>query len=75
METNFYTKSGLLTRYGYSCGYVDRIEKNGKWKEMYSEHTHFHVRSGNIGEKFQLWEVFSNDELTKARNLYKSIKL
>ena len=75
MEPKFYNKDGQLSRYGLACGYVQKTEKNGKWKDMYMEHSHFHVRTGNDGEKFSVWEVFSGDELTKARKFYRSIKL
>ena len=75
MEPKFYNKDGQLSRYGLACGYVQRTEKEGSYKEMYMEHSHFHVKSGKISEKFSVWEVFCNDELTKARKFYRSIKL
>jgi hypothetical protein len=77
MKNEFYNNNGSLTRYGLACGYVDRKEsvKSGNWKELYMEHSHFHVRAGRKDSKFSIWEVFSNDELTKARKLLSSINV
>ena len=75
MEPKFYNKNGELSRYGFACGYVEKREKGNMKKEMYMEHSHFHVRMGKNGEPTFLWQVFSNDELTKARKFYHSIKI
>lgn len=71
----FYNKDKSLTAYSFICGYVQRIEKDDKFKELYMEHSHYHVRSGRNGEQVSVWEVFSHNELTKARKLFKSINL
>jgi len=75
MKNTFYNWDNSLTKYAFCCGYVQRKEKNGKWKKMYMEHNHFHVLAGEDGEKYKLWEVFEYDQLTKARKFFKSIKL
>jgi len=74
METKFRNTQGL-TPYAFACGHVERKLKNGQWKEMYMEYEHLHIRSGNDGEKWNVWETFHINELTKARKFYKSIKL
>lgn len=74
-EPKFYNKNGDLTRYGFACGYIMREESKTIWKEIYKEHTVFHVRSGPINGKFEVWETFEPDQLTKARKLYNSIKV
>jgi len=73
--TRFYNRDGSLTGYGLSCGYIERLEYCDSWKELYMEHSHYHVRYGEIGQKWQIWETFEINELTKARRLYKSIRL
>lgn len=77
MSVKFYTKAGLLTRYGFSCGYVEKCEpKPGVNLEMWMEHNTFHVRAHNHnspgGRIF--WDVFDGDELTKARKRYSHAK-
>lgn len=75
MEQKFYNKNGTLTRYGLACGYVEKrvSAKTKNWKQLYMEHSSFHVMAGNVGEKWSIWEVFSGDELSKARKLFNSI--
>lgn len=77
MEPKFYNKNGTLTRYGLACGYVEKKEsvKTGNRKQLYMEHSHFHVTAGEKGEKNSIWEVFTGDELTKARKFYNSIDI
>jgi len=74
-ERKFYNKDGTLTHYGLACGYIERKEGKTHWKEMYMEHSHYHVRKGPLNGKFELWENFTDMELTKARKLYRSIKV
>ncbi len=56
-----HTKSGLLTNYGLSCGYV---QTDGT-KQLYKEHNTFHVRKSGV------WNCF--DTLKEARTNYKSL--
>ena len=72
-QSEFYTKDGFLSYYGFRCGYIERKEANNKYKTMWLEHNCFHVRTGNIGVKYTTWESF--DTLTEAKRYYKSIKL
>lgn len=74
-DLKFYNTDGTLNRYGLACGYIIRKESKTQWKELYHESDHFHVRSGILGQRFSIWETFSNHELTKARKLYQSIKI
>jgi len=75
MSKKFKNKDGSLNGYAFACGYIQREEKNGKYKEIYMEDNHYHIKNGVIGESFENWEVYSNDELTKARKFYRSIKV
>jgi len=75
MDSKFYNKDGSNTFYSFACGYIQRIETAKMWKELYFEHNTFHVRSGELGNKWQVWENFDRNELTKARKFYRSIKL
>lgn len=87
METKspkFYNKSGELNHYGLACGYVEKTTKNGIEKQLYMEHSHYHVMIfsveivepyiGIMGVKTNekrerlAWEVF--DTLTEARKFY-----
>lgn len=75
MEKNkFRNQDGSLTRYAFLCGYVQKVEKNGRYKEMYMEHRAYFVRAGVIGEKYDTWECFDS-MLTRARNYFNKIKL
>lgn len=71
----FFNKNGDKSAYSLLCGYVQRRVANGRYKELYMEHSHYHVRSGKVGEKFELWEVFDSNQLTKARKYLRGIKL
>lgn len=71
----FYLSDGSLTAYSLACGYVQRLEEEEFYKELWCEHGSYHVRSGKIGEPWQRWDTFDNDDLTKARKLYNFIKL
>ena len=62
MKTDFYIKNGQLSFYGFACGYVEKSSTSESWKELYMEHSHFHVRQGKSGE------------LTKARKFYNNLK-
>ena len=73
-ELKFKNKNGDVSGYALLCGYIQRQEKNGKWKELFMEHRHLHVRHGVIGEAYSSWECF-DDKLTEARKAYKKIKL
>lgn len=76
MKDQFTNSDGTPTHSAFACGTVLRAEDGGKrFKEMYMEHNHFHVRKGLDGDGFAIWETFADNELTKARKLYKSIKL
>lgn len=76
-------KNGDISSYCLLCGYVQRSENNKRWKKIYMEHGGFHVMSGPIREgtegmfdhgQFDTWETFENNELTKARKFYHSLK-
>jgi len=73
MKTDFYIKGGQLSFYGFCCGYVEKSASKNNWKELYMEHSHFHVRQGKTNEGFSTWETFENNELTKARKFYNSL--
>ena len=85
--TKFKTAKGQLTVYGFACGYVDSVRTETLNKEIYMEHSHYHVRStinqspelhskfeGPTSHAFTIWETFSHNELTQARKLYNKIK-
>ena len=71
MKTEFYLIKGLLSEYGLCCGYVQRETKNNKYVELYKEHNTYHVRTGNIGVKYDKWLSF--DKLTQARKEYSKL--
>lgn len=70
----FYTKSGELTPYALSCGYLQRHNGGERWVSLYREHSHYHVMSGKHCEQYDTWETFPTGELTAARKLYKQLK-
>lgn len=77
----FYTQSGLLTAYGFACGYIEKAENNGKIKQLYREHNCYHVQLHDHNQtpvKTIIWDTFPISEgkaLEKARKLYKSLKI
>jgi len=76
MKTRFYNKNGELSLYSFYCGYVQREEKNNMKKELFMEHSTFHVKVYNIGDvsiDTIAWNSFHS--LTEARKNYKSFKI
>ena len=74
----FFNSNGDLTAYGLSCRYVEIKENDLSKVQMYIEHGHIHVRHHNFTEVSIIeaqHEVFDRNELTKARKLFKSIKI
>ncbi|MBK9936781.1 MAG: hypothetical protein IPP05_22355 [Cytophagaceae bacterium] len=70
MKTIF-NKKGMLTDYGFSCGYVSgKTTKLGE-KKIYKEHGIYHVIFTN-SFKFNEWVSF--DTKTEALKKYNSIK-
>lgn len=76
-----------VTKYGLACGYLQGVRTDKLNKQIFMEHNHYHVQStvnsspelhskfnGPVSHKYTIWEVFSSNELTKARKLYNSIK-
>ena len=68
-----YNKNGTLSAYGYSCGYVNRIEKNGSYKELYKEGSIYHLRWKFLADTKQNWECYH--KLTEALWKFKTIKI
>jgi len=75
MKPKFRLEDGDWTKYALACGYVQREEDNGLYRELYMEHEHFHVRFGEIGQRYRIWETFEGDQLTKARKRFQELKL
>lgn len=78
MKSQFYNSNGELTKYALFCGYVEKKETNNAKKQMYIEHNHIHVRHHKFTEASiieEQHEVFEADQLTKARKLFKNIKI
>jgi len=76
MKTKFYNKNGEPSLYSFYCGYVQREEKNNMKKELFMEHSTFHVKVYNIGDvsiDTIAWNSFHS--LTEARKNYKSFKI
>jgi hypothetical protein len=73
----FHNKNGDVSAYAFACGYIQNEENETRWKHIYKEHVHWHVKKGAIqnGEHviYDVWETFEINELTKARKLYKSL--
>jgi hypothetical protein len=72
-KPKIYNKSGELSEYGFTCGYVQSRRSEHKWKKMFMEHSHFHVMSGKTNETYEIWDTF--EYLSDARKYYKSIKI
>jgi len=86
MKTEIKLKNGNLSAYGFACGYVQKVENEKLHKQIFMEHSHFHVQSlrnnkpelssyfigGHIPHSFIIWEVFDN--LKDAKKFYNLIK-
>lgn len=68
---NIYNKNEELSAYGYACGYTNRIESDGVYKELYFEGGVYHVRSNVDNDK--TWESF--ETLGKAKRFFAKIKI
>ena len=77
MKTKFRNKNGELSLYSFCCGYVQSKEKNNMRKELFMEHSMFHVKvyrlGGGIFRETIVWNTF--DSLTESRKNYKSFKV
>jgi hypothetical protein len=77
MKTKFYNKNGDLNLYAFLCGYVQREGKNNMRKELFLEHSTFHVKvyqlKDGLFSDVIAWNTF--DSLTEARKNYRSFKL
>lgn len=72
MEPKFFNTNGSLTAYSFACGYVEREENETHYKEIFMEHSHYHVKSGLMSHKWEVWETF--DTLTEARRFYNKLR-
>lgn len=70
MEYKFKTKSGLLTDYALSCGYMEVFESTNRRVSLYKEHGVYHVK--NTSNEFRYWNVF--ETLKDARVAFKAQK-
>lgn len=76
MEAKFYNKNGDLSSYSFCCGYVQSEEKENVRKELFMEHSTFHVKVYKLNDGFMetiTWDSFYS--LTEARKKYKSFKV
>lgn len=66
-----------ITAYNLACGGVQREEINGYWVELYRESNCYHIRTGEIGQKWSQWEtvdVEDKESLKNARLQYSEFK-
>jgi hypothetical protein len=77
MKTKFRNKNGDLSLYSFLCGYVQREETEKMRKELFAEHSAFHVKVYQLKDGFFsdviFWDTFKS--LTDARKKYKSLKI
>lgn len=76
MNAKFFNKNGDLSPYSFYCGYVQSREKRNIRKELFMEHSTFHVKVYRLDGDFReiiAWNSF--DSLTEARKNYKSFKV
>jgi hypothetical protein len=66
----FETKTGLLTDYALSCGYIQVFEYNNKRVCLSKEHNCYHVK--NTSNELRYWKTF--DTLKEARQDFNKIK-
>lgn len=65
----FYIKTGELSEYSFSCGYIQREEKNGIQLDLYHDGC-YHVRAYDFDNHDRLfWDGFPT--LTEARKSFR----
>lgn len=77
IQPGFYTRRGLLTKYGLSCGYIETKTRNFIRIELYREHETYHLRAFDESAdaaQFRLsWDTFPT--LGAARAHYRKLKM
>ena len=73
--SKIHRSDGQLTAYGFACGYLQIQKTDDRYKQMFMEHSHYHVQWGFFGKERMGWETFDNKELSKARTFYEKLKL
>jgi hypothetical protein len=77
MKTKFYNKNGDLSLYSFCCGYMQSEETERMRKELFLEHSMFHVKAYQLKDGLFsdviFWDTF--ESLTDARKNYKSLKI
>lgn len=72
MKAKFRNKNGDLSFYSFCCGYVQREEKNNMRKDLFMEHSTFHVKKYKVVNDDDLklieWNTF--ELLTDARKYF-----
>lgn len=71
-------KQDELSGYELACGGVQEEIVCGCWIELYKEHNCYHVRMGEVGNKWTRWETFDNtfeSPLKQARTAWSYFKL
>ena len=69
MTTKFKNKNGSLTRYAFSCGYIEQKETDAITLQLYLDGV-WHVKAYDYENHSRLfWECF--DKLTDARAFFK----
>lgn len=67
----FYDKSGRLTAYALSCGYVELCTHGEVMVRLWHEHSTYRVRGHDHGTGVRLfWETFGANGLSEARAFY-----
>ena len=70
---NIHLKDGKTpSRYGFACGYIDvrEFDRNNR-VTLEGDSACYHVKGHEKGERF--WHSFPANELTKARECFRSI--
>lgn len=70
---NVYTKSGELSSYGLSCGYVERVDVNNIWLDLYQESNIYTVKSYDYEEHRPIL-VYVFDNLQDARSIFRKCR-
>jgi hypothetical protein len=77
MRTKFRNKNGDLSLYSFLCGYVQSEETERMRKELFLEHSTFHVKvyqlKDGLFSDVIFWDTF--ESLTDARKKYKFLKI
>lgn len=74
MKTEIHRKDGLLSAYGFACGYIMSKRSANIEVILHKEFNTYHLSKFKNGERVS-WASYQPNQLTKARKFFKDTHL